>query len=376
MFDWFYIIVLLLLVNEAIKLAFIYARRKKVEEGIPDKYPLLSVIIPARNEENCIGDCLKGITEQTYPQDRYEVMVVDDHSEDRTGEIISEFSKHVPNLSVFTSGPIPDEWSGKSHANHLASTHARGEYLLFMDADVIAKTAMLQRVMFTMLKNKLDVISIVPHRTLISFLEKILLAPLFPIIANTFEERKVKLSGELILFHRRVYDGIGGHTAVKSTVSDDLDFAALLEKTNFKTAFLYAEPLASTRMYDGFASMFEGISKMFQRLLSENEWRAAWISIKYFLFAATSVASLFLFFANFHPGLFAPAFLLALPLLMFGVLAGETFYVRILFLYALLMPLSWLFQPVMLIRSMIGKYKRYHVWRGRKVFSNRESPAS
>jgi glycosyltransferase involved in cell wall biosynthesis len=307
MFDWFYNIVLLLLVNEAIKLAFIYARRKKVEEGIPDKYPLLSVIIPARNEENCIGDCLKGITEQTYPQDRYEVMVVDDHSEDRTGEIISEFSKHVPNLSVFTSGPIPDEWSGKSHANHLASTHARGEYLLFMDADVIAKTAMLQRVMFTMLKNKLDVISIVPHRTLISFLEKILLAPLFPIIANTFEERKVKLSGELILFHRRVYDGIGGHTAVKSTVSDDLDFAALLEKTNFKTAFLYAEPLASTRMYDGFASMFEGISKMFQRLLSENEWRAAWISIKYFLFAATSVASLFLFFANFHPGLFAVA---------------------------------------------------------------------
>src|SRR5262249_48027456 len=158
-----------------------------------------------------------------------EIIVIDDHSEDGTKEIIDSFIAQSSNFTSMSADVIPEGWGGKSYANHLAATGAKGEYFIFMDADVYAKPDMLGQVISHVVHHDLDVASIVPRRTLYSWPEKILLAPIFLNIAVAFEERKVKLSGEFILFRKEVYQSIGGHTAVKSTVSDDLDFGILLE---------------------------------------------------------------------------------------------------------------------------------------------------
>src|SRR5262249_17655934 len=151
---------------------------------------------------------------------------------------------------------------------------------------------------------------------------KIFLPPLFMMIGVFFNQRKVKLSGEFILFKREVYDSISGHEAIRSTVSDDLDFAALLERANFKTDFPYAEDFASTRMYSLFSTIYEGISKMFQRLLSENIFVAAWRCKKYFLLAALALISVFLFLENYHPNFFPKDLLLLLPAMIILTFIG------------------------------------------------------
>jgi len=376
LFEYLYLLFLVLFIFEILKLVHALVTRRKVTNDSASELPFISVIIPVRNEEERIGKCLSGITQQSYPEHLYEIIVVDDFSEDRTREIVDEFAMKCKNLSVFAADPIPNGWSGKSNANHLASQRARGELMIFMDADVFANPELLVRTSNHAMLHKIDVMSIVPHRQLISWAERLLLAPVFLIIAAEYQYRKVQLSGEFILFRRNVYEALGGHTVVRSTVSDDLDFAALLGKTAFKTDFVYAEDLATTRMYINFSGIYEGISKMYQRLLSENEWVAVWRSTKYFLITLFALISASLFFTGFHLHFFSAINLLILPALMLAVFIAMTFYLRINFLYGLLMPLGWLFQPVFLIRSIRGKHTHYHKWRGRKVYHQTEKVSS
>jgi chlorobactene glucosyltransferase len=365
-----YLVVILLFLIEIIRLVIFWLSRKFPDTNAPDATPFVSVIIPVRNEEARIRQCLDGITGQSYPQDRYEIIVMDDDSSDHSRDIILSYKNFHPNLKLLRSGAIPDGWGGKSFANHRASKMATGEYLIFMDADVFTEADLLQRVMNHVVKHELDVMSIIPFRILRSFAEKVFLTPLFITIAVAFRDKKVKLSGEYILFRRGAYESIGGHAAIKSTVSDDLDFAAILEKTSFRCDILFAEKWASTRMYLDFSSIYEGISKLYQRMLSENEWLATWRSFKYFLIAIFSVAAPFQYHFGMHPLMFPQWILLLLPTLVLLVFTAFSFYVRINPLYALLMPLGWLFQPVIFYRSLRGKYKRYHVWRGRRVYHN------
>lgn len=366
-----YLVVILLFLIEIIRLVIFCLSRKYPDVNAPDAAPFVSVIIPVRNEEARIRQCLVGITGQSYPHDRYEIIVMDDDSSDHSRDIILSYKNLHSNLKLLRSGPIPDGWGGKSFANHRASKMATGEYLIFMDADVFTETDLLQRVMNHVVKQELDVMSVIPFRILRSFAEKVFLTPLFITIALAFRDKKVKLSGEFILFRRSTYESIGGHAAIKSTVSDDLDFAAILEKTSYKCDILFAEKWASTRMYLDFSSIYEGIAKLYQRMLSENEWLAAWRCLKYFLFGLVSVIALYQFYEGGAHLLLLPEWtLLLLPTLVLLVFTAFSFYVRINPLYALLMPLGWMFQPVIFYRSLRGKYKRYHVWRGRRVYHN------
>lgn len=366
----FYLFALLLFVVETAKLMAVWMTRKYPDPHSPHASPFISVIIPVRNEEARIARCLSAITGQTYPPDRFEIIVADDHSDDQSRNIIESFRDTHHTLRVIASDPLPDGWDGKSFANHQAAKQASGEFLVFMDADVFAKPNLLGQLVNHTVKHRLDVVSIIPFRLLRAPFEKILLTPIFIPIAIAFREKKVKLSGELILFRRSTYEAIGGHAAIKSTVSDDLDFAALLEKTSFRTDILFAEHLAGTHMYSDFQAFFEGISKFYQRILSENEWLAAWRSTKYFLFALLSIAAICQYYYGHGPQILPQWTLLLLPTLLLLVFTSFSFYVKINPHYALLMPLGWLFQPVLFFRSLLGKHRHYHLWRGRRVHHN------
>jgi len=132
-------------------------------------YPLVSVLVPARNEERNIEKCIKSLLQQDYPS--YEIIVLDDESEDRTWQILSRLAQGNDNLHLLKGKPLPEEWIGKCWACHQLSEKARGEYLLFVDADTVHKPSMLRSVMDAAGFYQADLISGLPHEKIETFSE-------------------------------------------------------------------------------------------------------------------------------------------------------------------------------------------------------------
>ena len=141
---WLFAVVLLLLFVEIIKLVRVFNNRPAIIHEQLNVPPFISLIIPVRNEAKRIVSCLESLSRQDYPTVLFEVIVVNDHSEDETREIVESFTSHNPGFRLLDSPVLPGEWSGKSHACHVGSIEARGDYLCFIDADVTATEALLR----------------------------------------------------------------------------------------------------------------------------------------------------------------------------------------------------------------------------------------
>lgn len=367
---WLYALLVGLLILETIKLIRVFLSRAEIKRELPHRYPFVSVIIPARNEEKRIASCLQALALQTYPKDRYEIILVDDNSADSTGEIIESFQAEISNFVSLKAGALPDDWSGKSHACHVGSQAAHGDYLCFMDADVVSKPALLTEAVAHAVRYSDDVLSLVPYQEVVTLTEKILLLPVFIMVGSSLPKDYPVLNGQFMLFKRKTYDEIGGHTLVKNTVAEDLDFASFFHGKKYKIEFLFAEHLLSCRMYDSYAALQKGISKMIVRLMENKIGKSVWLSARYFLFACFTAVTMVLFLSGItdHLPVFEKIMIITLPVLLFAIAFGLTFYFRIFFLYGLLLPLGWLYQPVFFYHSIRGKFRKFYEWRGRKVY--------
>jgi chlorobactene glucosyltransferase len=143
----------------------------------PDEAPPVTVIIPARDEEANIGQCLASVVAQDYPKSRLRVVVVDDHSADATGAIVGGFVARHPHIRLIQSTPLPPRWVGKSHACWIAARTVapQTEWLCFIDADVTAAPAALSSAMHAALRKRLDLLSLAPHQELRSFAERLIM---------------------------------------------------------------------------------------------------------------------------------------------------------------------------------------------------------
>lgn len=361
-----FIIASVLFIHEIYALVQSLLRRKKLPAELLDNYPLISVIIPARNEEKKISACLESICNADYPTEKLEIIVVNDQSTDNTESIIQTFSKKFRNLTLITITELPAAWSGKSYACHTASQSATGEYLCFIDADVIVKKQLFKQAVAYSINHKMDVLSLIPHMLAKSIIEKILLLPVFAMTATVLRNSVTTLNGQFILFKTSVYQSIGGHTIVKNTVAEDLEFAIYLSDKKYAVAFLFAEHLFDCRMYDSYNSLSKGISKMLLRLLNGNISRSIFLSSRYFIIMLGFISGIVLFILQINTTF--SFLILILPVSVTALCIGLSIYFKIAVFWSLLMPIGWLYQPIFFYKSILGKYRHYYEWRGRRVY--------
>jgi glycosyltransferase involved in cell wall biosynthesis len=223
--------------------------------------PEVSVIVPARNEEANLPECLRTLVGQSGVE--YEVIVVDDHSTDRTRAIAENFP-----VRVITADPLPMGWSGKSNAVWSGAKVASGKWLLFTDADTRHARDSIARGLHEAKGSAAALLSYSPKQEVHGFAERALMPVIFAELAATFRPKEVSdpnspmaaANGQYLLIRRDVYDEVGGHAAVAKTILEDVELAKLVKRAGHKLQFRLAD-VVSTRMYRDFSQMWEGWTK-------------------------------------------------------------------------------------------------------------------
>src|SRR5664279_4126175 len=223
--------------------------------------PDISVIVPARNEEACLADCLRSLVGQAGPA--YELIVVDDHSTDGTRAIAESFP-----VKVIDAAELPPGWNGKCNAAWSGAKAAKGKWLLFTDADTRHSPDSIARGLQKAKEASADMLSYSPKQEVRGFAERALMPVIFAELATTYPPKDVcdpkspvaAANGQYLLIRREAYDAVGGHAAVATTLLEDVELAKRLKQAGFALRFGMSDAV-STRMYRSFPQMWEGWTK-------------------------------------------------------------------------------------------------------------------
>jgi glycosyltransferase involved in cell wall biosynthesis len=225
-------------------------------------HPLVSVVIPARNEAENIGICLESLSRQEGIA--FEIYVVDDHSIDQTREIAQGYAR----ATVLPAVELTRGWRGKANAICTAIPYLKGEWLLFTDADTVHLPGSLAASVQEASECGADLLSYSPLQEAGTMVEKCVQPIVFGQLARAFNYAEVNdpahplaaANGQFMLFRKDSYVRIGGHEAVKGSLLEDVELARLIKK-NGRLCFRYAPDRVHTRMYRGFSQMEEGWTK-------------------------------------------------------------------------------------------------------------------
>jgi glycosyltransferase involved in cell wall biosynthesis len=251
----------------------------------PEELLELTVIIPARNEEASLAACLASLvsqSEELFKLGRdWELIVVDDHSTDRTAEIARSFA----GVTVLQAPRLEPGWTGKNNAIWTAAQRARGRWLLFTDADTIHEPGNLHRALHEAARNKVGMLSYSPRQIVHGLAQRSLMPLIFcelalaypPAHVNDPAQRIAAANGQFLLIEREAYRRLGGHAMVSDKVLEDVELAFLAKRRRVGLRFRYAEDAVSTLMYRTTAAMIEGwtknLSLLFANCLALAFWR-------------------------------------------------------------------------------------------------------
>ncbi|HQX09605.1 MAG TPA: glycosyltransferase family 2 protein [Thermoflexales bacterium] len=232
--------------------------------------PRLSIIIPARNEEMAIARSVTSAASQAYPD--LEVIVVDDGSTDATPRILASLRDDFgPRLSVHTGRPLAPGWVGKCNACDHGASFARGDWLLFLDADTDAATGLSAALLAVAVEQRLDAVSVQPFVETGTLAERLALPAFFRFAMNVFPamrrfdpempERDALANGQCFLFRTSAYRAVGGHAAVRDKVLEDVELAHLVRRSGLRYALLTGYDLIRVRMYRAASEVVDGMGK-------------------------------------------------------------------------------------------------------------------
>ncbi|TVQ86707.1 MAG: glycosyltransferase [Bacteroidetes bacterium] len=230
--------------------------------------PLVSVLIPARNEEKNIGRIVNDLVKHDYKN--LEIIVYDDLSEDKTYQVVQEIAAKHGNVKVLNGEYLPEGWLGKNHACHRMSLQAQGDYLLFLDADVIIKKGLVKNALAHLRKYQLSLLSIFPVQIMKSFSERLtvplmnwILVSLLPLISTRISSRPslAAANGQFMLFEAEVYHKETFHKILKSHKVEDIAIFRLMKKKGYKVETLLGNKSISCRMYHSWDEAVKGFSK-------------------------------------------------------------------------------------------------------------------
>ena len=239
-----------------------------VEQAPPPPYaPLISVCIPARNEERNIRACVEAILAQEYPN--FEVIVLDDRSTDATSSILADVASQDSRLRPINGSDLPEGWAGKPHALHQAAAVARGDWLCFVDADTFITRGGISACHAKAIETNADMFTIMTFQIMGSFWEKVVMPLIMTALSVGFSPRKVNdpkrkdaiANGQFIMIKRSIYDAIGGHVSVKDQIVEDKAMAEQVKWNGYRLVVADGHAVARTRMYTSLPEMWEGWTK-------------------------------------------------------------------------------------------------------------------
>jgi chlorobactene glucosyltransferase len=263
-------IVAVLLVVFAINLILNLRALRKPDRNskIPEPAPLVSVLIPARNEEENIETCLKSLQKQDYSN--FEILVLDDNSKDRTAELVSAMAAKDDRIRLIKGEPLPEGWAGKPFACYQLAEKARGSWLLFIDADTTHAPHMLRSTLSLALELKPSMLSGFPRQMAESLPEKIAMPVLYFVVMSWVPlwwlhrfvgSRPSVTIGQFILFPREDYWRIGGHMAVKDKILEDVWLGVETVRNGGRHIAIDLSTVFYCRMYREVGKMWEGFVK-------------------------------------------------------------------------------------------------------------------
>lgn len=235
-------------------------------EGLEEGSPFVSILVPARNEEAVIGRLITHLLNQTYIN--YELIILDDNSIDGTGGIGRAFNDE--RLTIIEGEPLPAGWLGKNWACHQLSQHARGDILIFTDADVIWQEDGVAAVITLLTQCNADMLSVFPTQITKTWGER-LTVPLMALVILAYLPHWgahflpfsffAAANGQCITFCRSFYDKMGGHTVVCNKILEDVALARVVKKMHGRLRVVDGNRLVQCRMYESWRDVVHGYGK-------------------------------------------------------------------------------------------------------------------
>lgn len=343
-----------------------------VEDG-----PLVSVIVPARNEATTITTVISSVLATSYRN--VELIVVDDRSTDATAALVRDLASGDPRLRLISGAELPPEWYGKPWACHQGALVATGEILLFTDADTRHAPALLGHAVSTLRATGADLLTVAPEQQCFSFWERTVMPQVWLLLGLRYHPDTVNharrasdviANGQFIMIPRATYESMGTHAAVRREVAEDLALAQHYWSAGKRLHFAFAERLMTTRMYSNLPEIIEGWSKNIylggRRSYPDEPWLRALVPVTLSLamvFWLLPPALLALALVGVVPaGLLTPALLAILGSAAFWSLIS--FGMRIPARYGLTYPLGAAMTLFIVARSTLRGAGRIE-WKGR-----------
>lgn len=325
--------------------------------------PLISVLIPARNEEGNIRNILSDLLSQEYRN--LEIIVFNDQSEDRTEAIVRQISGTSPGVKLINSKGLPEGWLGKNYACHCLSLEAVGDYLLFIDADVRIGNSIIAGSVAYMQKNKLALMSIFPKQEILSFGEMItvpvmnfILLSLLPLILvrkSSFPSLSAA-NGQYMMFDSVIYKAVNPHSIMKSDKVEDIKIARYLKNKGYPVACLTGNDSVRCRMYKGFGEAVNGFSKNVTAFFGNS----VLLSIVFWLATTLGFMPVFALMPLFVILLYIFSYLATR--IMISVVSEQKIMMNLLYLIPQQFALG-----IMIYRAVMNNFTGNYQWKGRNL---------
>lgn len=340
---------------------------KKNKTKIPKNDILVSILIPARNEEKNIEKALLSSINQTLQE--IEIIVLDDNSVDNTSNLVRQIISTYKNkkIKLISGSPLPMNWNGKSWACFNLYKASKGNYLLFIDADVCLDKYAVEIALNKMIKNKLDLLTIIPNQITLHLGESILVNVFMEWFVTTFLPIKLSNSlnknpltaacGQFMLFKRDSYVSIRGHSCVGPNIVEEREIAIKMREKKFKVGLFLTNNLVHCKMYENFKAAFNGFSNTFFPGSKLNPILFMILTIIIFL----SQTLPFIFY-KLHHYFFIGAVLIIIQEILHSLIFKKHFYTNLI-----LHPVKMLFFLQAATLSCIKTLKGNIEWKGRKV---------
>jgi glycosyltransferase involved in cell wall biosynthesis len=355
--------VLIFLVIRFSVTVFNFLSNPKLPRSLKHYNEKVSILIPARNEGDNILHLLQSILDQDYTN--YEVIVLDDQSEDNTFSVVEDFTVRNPQFKIVKGKNLAQGWLGKNYACHQLSELASGNYLLFLDADEIIKKGLSNSLIYRMDVGKLSLLSLFTNQQMLTVSERLTVPLMHFILLNLLPLRLVKLSanpafsaasGQCMFFLASNYHENKWHQRVKDKVVEDIEIMKLVKQDQFKAEALLANGLIYCRMYKNLTESLNGFSKNLLAGFGNN-------IIILLLYLLLVIAGPVILITNFNINLIVlPLTLIILSRIMISFLSGQNVILNLI-----LHPFQMLFFLLISIISIKKYIFKTGTWKGRTI---------
>jgi len=264
-----YIIYFFLILRFCVTL-FNFISNPKLTKVSHQYHDLVSILIPARDEEKNILTLLQSIQKQDYTN--FEVIVLDDHSSDQTYDLCADFAFKNPAFKVIRGQPLPESWLGKNYACYQLAQQAKGKYLLFLDADEEIYEGLINSSVYRTKLHRLTLLSLFTNQVMVTLGEKIVVPLMHYMLLNLLPIRLIYLSknpsfaaasGQFMFFDAEKYHQHQWHQKMRNQVVEDVEIMKCLKQNGLKGEGLLANGLIRCRMYNNYQEAIHGFSKNF-----------------------------------------------------------------------------------------------------------------